>query len=401
MPPFLEFLLVLIVILAAARASGLLAMRVGLPAVVGELIAGVILGPTVIDLLSADFLDTPYAEDAVRLLAELGVIFLMFLAGLETDLDEVNSVKRVAVLAGTLGVLFAVVMGASASLPFGFSAKEGVFIGICLAATSISVSARTLMDLDALRGRQGIAILATAVVDDVLVLVALSLFVAFVVEGGGSAADVALLMARIGGFFVAAFVVGLWLLPSLARRSANAPMSEGAIAFAVIVVLLYAWSAEYIGDMASITGAFLAGLFLRRTEVRELIDREARALSLGFLAPIFFITIGLTADASGLDGKDFALLAALVSVAVFSKVAGCGLGAQLAGEPRHSALRIGIGMISRGEVQLIVASVGLSHGLIDTDLFSVIVLTVLATSLLTPVLLRVAFAQGDAAPQPQ
>jgi Kef-type K+ transport system membrane component KefB len=401
MSPFLEFLLVLVVILAAARASGLLAMRLGLPAVVGELIAGVILGPTVIDLLSADFLDTPYAEDAVRLLAELGVIFLMFLAGLETDLDEANSVKRVAVLAGTLGVLFAVVMGASASAPFGFSAKECVFIGICLAATSVSVSARTLMDLDALRGRQGIAILATAVVDDVLVLVALSLFVAFVVEGGGSAADVALLMGRIAGFFVAAFVVGRWLLPPLARWSARAPMSEGAIAFAVIVALLYAWSAEYIGDMASITGAFLAGLFLRRTEVRELIDREARALSLGFLAPIFFITIGLTADASGLDGKDFALLAVLVCVAVFSKVAGCGLGARLAGEPTHSALRIGIGMISRGEVQLIVASVGLSHGLIDTDLFSVIVLTVLATSLLTPVLLRVAFAQGNAAPQLQ
>jgi Kef-type K+ transport system membrane component KefB len=401
MSPFLEFLLVLVIILVAARTSGLVAMRLGLPAVVGELIAGVILGPSIIDLLSADFLDTSYAADAVRLLAELGVIFLMFLAGLETDLEDVNSVKRVAVLAGTLGVLFAFVMGASASAPFGFSAKECMFIGICLAATSISVSARTLMDLGALRGRQGIAILATAVVDDVLVLVALSLFVAFVVEGGGSAGDVALVILRIAGFFAGALVVGRWLLPPLARWSASAPMSEGAIAFAVIVVLLYAWSAEYIGDMASITGAFLAGLFLRRTQVRELIDREARALSLGFLAPIFFITIGLRADASGLDGKDFALLAVLVSVAVFSKVAGCGLGARLAGEPAHSALRIGIGMISRGEVQLIVASVGLSHGLIDTDLFSVIVLTVLATSLLTPVLLRVAFAQGDAAPQLQ
>ena len=391
----LQFLIVLVIILVAARASGLLALRLGQPAVVGELIAGVILGPTAIDLLSARFLDAPYLQDSVHLLAQLGIIFLMFLAGLETDLGDVNSVRRVALLAGTLGVVLSVALAASASAPFGFSAKQCMFIGICLAATSVSTSARTLMDLKALRGREGIAILATAVVDDVLVLVLLSFFIAFAVESGGGAGDVALVIVRVVGFFGAAYLAGRFVLPPLARWSASAPMSEGAIAFAVIVVLFSAWFADYVGDMASITGAFLAGLFLRRTEVRDLIDREVQALSLGFLAPVFFISIGLSADASGLGGKDLALLATLVAVAILAKVAGCGLGARIAGEDAASALRIGTGMISRGEVQLIVASIGLSKALIDTNVYSVIVLTVLVTSILTPLLLRLVLPRDE------
>ena len=400
MSDVLQFLIVLVIILAAARASGLLAIRLGQPAVVGELLAGVILGQTAIDLFSADFITSADVEHTVHLLAELGIIFLMFLAGLETDLDEIHRVRRVALLAGPMGVLFAIVMAGLASATFGFSAKESVFIGIALSATSVSISVRTLMDLNALRGREGVAIMAAAVVDDVLVLVVLSFFIAFAADRGGSAGDVSLVIVRVVGFFAAAYLAGRFALPPLARWVASAPMGEGALAFAIVVALFYAWSADYVGDTAAITGAFLAGLFLRRTPVRELIDREVKALSLGFLAPVFFISVGLSADASGLGGKDVALLAVLTTVAIASKVIGCGLGALAAGEDAGSALRIGTGMISRGEVELIVASIGLSQALIDTDLYSVIVLTVLVTSVLTPLLLRAAFAQQGPALQP-
>ena len=395
MSPVLQFLIVLVIILVAAKASGMLAVRLGQPAVLGELLAGVILGPSAIDLFAVDFLDAPYLEDSVHLLAALGVIFLMFLAGLETDLAEVNKVRRVAILAGTMGVIFPIVLGPLGSAPFGFSAKESVFVGIILSATSVSISARTLMELGVLQGRQGVSILAAAVIDDVLVILILSFFIAFAVEdgSGGGAADAVLIVVRVLGFFAAALIAGRFLLPPLARWSQNAPMSEGVLATAIVVLLFYAWSAEYVGEVALITGAFLAGLFLRRTEVHRIIDEKMHTLSYGFFVPIFFVGVGLSADAGGFEGADVLLLVVVSLVAVVSKVIGCGLGARLAGEPLLSALQIGTGMISRGEVGLIVASVGLSQGLIDTDLFSVMVLMVLVTTLVTPVLLKLAFVR--------
>ena len=395
MSPVLQFLIVLVIILVAAKASGMLAVRLGQPAVLGELLAGVILGPSAIDLFAADFLDAPYLEDSVHLLAALGIIFLMFLAGLETDLAEVNKVRRVAILAGTMGVIFPIVLGPLGSAPFGFSAKESVFVGIILSATSVSISARTLMELGVLQGRQGVSILAAAVIDDVLVILILSFFIAFAVEdgSGGGAADAVLIVVRVLGFFAAALIAGRFLLPPLARWSQNAPMSEGLLAMAIVITLFYAWFAEYVGEVALITGAFLAGVFLRRTDAHRLIDEKMHTLAYAFFVPIFFVGVGLSADAGGFEGADVLLLVVVSLVAVVSKVIGCGLGARLAGEPLLRSLQIGTGMISRGEVGLIVASVGLTQGLIDTDLFSVMVLMVLVTTLITPVLLKIVFAR--------
>ncbi|MDP9237806.1 MAG: cation:proton antiporter [Chloroflexota bacterium] len=394
MSDVLQLLVVLIIVLVAAKGSGLVSSAVGQPAVLGELLAGVILGPSVIDLFNASFLDSPYLEESTQLLAQLGVIFLMFLAGLETDLGQVNKVRRVAFLAGSLGVIFTVVMGAGASVPFGFSAKESIFIGIILSATSVSISARTLMELGVLQGRQGLSILAAAVIDDVLGLLVLSFFIAFAVQGSsGGPTDAVLIVVRVTAFFAAAFIVGRLLLPSVMRWAMNAPMSEGALTAAIVVVLSYAWLAEYFGEVAAITGAFMAGLFLRQTDAHRLVDERARALAYGFFVPIFFVGVGLSANARELHGSDALLLIVICLVAAISKILGCGLGALLGGEPFKSALQIGTGMITRGEVGLIIATVGLSKGLIKTDVYSIIVLTVLATALATPLLLRIVFTQ--------
>jgi Kef-type K+ transport system membrane component KefB len=384
---------VLVVILVAAKASGMLAVQLGQPAVLGELIAGVLLGPTAIDLFELRFVSDAQLEETVLLLGELGVIFLMFLAGLETDLAEVSRVRRVALFAGTLGVLFPIALGAAAVAPFGFSVKEAIFVGIILSATSVSISARTLMELGVLQGRQGISILAAAVIDDVLVIIVLSFFIAFGVDDGGSgAADAFLIVGRVLLFFVIAVGAGLFVLPWLARWSSNARMSEGVATTAIAVVLLGAWFAEYVGEVALITGAFLAGVFFRRTDVHRLVDEKLHTISYAFFVPVFFVAVGLSADAGGLDGGDVGVLAVVAVVAVVAKVLGCGLGAYLAGEGVRSSLQIGTGMISRGEVGLIVASVGLGKGLIDTDLYSVMVLMVLATTLITPVALKAVFA---------
>ncbi|MBI4570666.1 MAG: cation:proton antiporter [Chloroflexi bacterium] len=395
MSPVLQLLVVLAIIITAAKASGLLAVRLGQPAVLGELLAGVVLGPTALDLFDFGFLSDPHLEETTLLLAELGVIFLMFLAGLETDLADVARVRRVAILAGTMGVIVPIVLGASVSLPFDFSMKESIFIGIILSATSVSITARTLMELGVLQGRQGISILAAAVIDDVLAILVLSFFIAFGVnDGGGSGAgEVALIVLRVLAFFAVAVVVGWFVLPAVARWTANQAMSEGVLAMAVVVTLIAAWFAEYVGEVALITGAFLAGLFLRRTEAHRLIDDRMRAVGYGFFVPVFFVGVGLSADAGGLEGGDVLILGVIAVVAVASKLIGAGLGAFIAGEGVTSSLQIGTGMISRGEVGLIIASVGLGNGLIDRDLYSVMVLIVLITTLVTPVLLKVVFTQ--------
>ena len=394
MSPILQLLLVLAIILVAAKASGLLAVRLGQPAVLGELSAGVLLGPTVLNLFGFDFLSSVHLEETTLMLAELGVVFLMFLAGLETDLAEVSKVRKVAILAGTLGVAFPIVLGAASSLPFGFSVREAIFIGIILSATSVSISARTLMELGVLQSRQGISILASAVIDDVLVILILSFFIAFGVDDGegGGVGEVALIVGRVLLFFGAAIVVGRFVLPALARWSASAPMSEGVAATAIVVILLFAWFAEYVGGVALITGAFIAGVLLRPTEVHRIIDEKIRTISYAFFVPIFFVGVGLSANARGFEASDLLFMVAICTVAVVSKLAGSGLGALLAGEGIRSSLQIGTGMISRGEVGLIVASVGLAQGLIDTNLFSIMVLMVLVTTLVTPILLKAVFA---------
>jgi Kef-type K+ transport system membrane component KefB len=392
MSDVLQLMIVLVIILVAAKGSGLVSSAVGQPAVLGELLAGVILGPSAINLFSASFLDSPYLQESTHLLAQLGVIFLMFLAGLETDLGEVNKVRRVAFLVGSIGVVFPIVMGAGASAPFGFSAKESIFIGIILSATSVSISARTLMELGVLQARQGLVILAAAVIDDVLGLIVLSFFIAFAVQGsGGGPADALLILVRVTVFFAGALIAGRFLLRPLMRWARNAPMSEGALTTAIVVVLVYAWSAEYFGEVAAITGAFMAGLFLRQTDAHRLIDERAHALAYGFFVPIFFVGVGLSANARAIHGSDALLMVVIFLVAAVSKIVGCGLGALLGGEPFKSSLQIGTGMISRGEVGLIIATVGLSNGLIKTDVYSIIVLTVLATTLVTPLLLRIVF----------
>ncbi len=286
--------------------------------------------------------------------------------------------------------------GTLGSVPFGLSLKEAIFVGLILSATSVSISARTLMELGMLQGRQGISILAAAVIDDVLVILVLSFFIAFGVDdgGGGGAGEVVLIVGRVLLFFGAALVVGRFVLPWLARWSANSAMSEAVITTAIVITLLSAWFSEYVGEVALITGAFLAGVFLRRTEVHGIIDEKMHTIAYGLFVPIFFVGVGLSADAGSFEASDLLLLAVITTVAVVSKLAGSGIGAFLAGESLTSSVQIGTGMISRGEVGLIVAAVGLSHALIDTDLFSVMVLMVLLTTLITPVLLKIVFARG-------
>jgi Kef-type K+ transport system membrane component KefB len=399
MTPFLRLIFALACIIAGAKAGGWLARRLRQPAVLGELLVGLVLGPSLLNLLGWPLLVDPHnphlLEETVYQLAELGVVCLMFLAGLEIDLTEMRRAGRVSTLAGVSGVLFPLALGALAALPFGYSGRAALFVGVILTATSVSISAQTLFELGKIRSREGVALLGAAVVDDVLVLLLLSVVMAL--EGGqSSVTSILWIVLRMLLYLGGASAIGFLLLPRLADWIDRQPVAEGLASLVLVTVLVFSWSAEAFGGLAAITGAFLAGVGFGRSHLREEIARPMHAITYAFLVPVFFVSIGLKANVRLLSPQDLLFALVLVVAAVASKVLGCGLGARLGGFGNREAFRVGLGMISRGEVGLIVAAVGLQAGLIEADVFAVVTFIVLITTLITPILLRLAFRAKEA-----
>jgi len=397
---FLQLTLALAIIILAAKAGGYVAARLRQPAVLGELLAGLILGPTFIDLVQLPFVSDPeLLHEEITALASLGVVFLMFMAGLEVELDEMLLSGRASLWSGTLGVVAPLLLGAIAVLPFGYTDQAAWFIGIILTATSVSISAQTLLELGVLKTREGITLLGAAVVDDVLVLIVLSIFLAL----GGSAAgegSIIIVVAKMVGYLALSAALGWFVLPRAVTWVDRQPISEGLTAIVVFITLVFAWSAEVMGGLAAITGAFIAGVGLGRSHLRDKIESKMRVITYGFLVPIFFVSIGLEANLRAITGPLLPFLIVLFIVAVLSKVIGAGLGARLAGLNNAAALRVGTGMISRGEVGLIVAGIGVREGIISQEVFTVVVVLVLLTTLVTPLLLRYVFPRPIAPPAP-
>jgi len=292
------------------------------------------------------------------------------------------------------------VMGGLVALPFGYRGQAALFLGIILTATSVSISAQTLLELGVLRTREGIALLGAAVVDDVLVIVLLSVFLALTGGTTGIGA-VALVIVNMLLYLALAGVLGWFVLPRLARWVDRQPISEGLAAMVLVSALLFAWAAEVVGGLAAITGAFIAGVGLGRSTLRDKIEQKMHAITYAFLVPVFFVSIGLEANAREIAGPTLPFLVVLFVVAVVSKLIGAGLGARLSGFTTGEALRVGIGMVSRGEVGLIVASVGIREGIIPQEVFSVVVILVLLTTLITPILLRAVFPRSQVLRLPQ
>lgn len=390
----LQFTLGLVIVVVAAKATGYLSNRLGQPAVLGELLIGIVLGPTLLDMIHWPLLGSGHLEEVFHLLAHLGVLLLMFLAGLEVDLETMFQTGRPAVLAGVLGVITPVILGGLAVLPFGFGWQQALGIGLVLSATSVSISAQTLMELEVLRSRVGMALLGAAVVDDTLAILFLSLFAALAVGGGGGVLVVVWVLFKMIAFLGLAAALGAWLIPRLAAMVDRLPISEGLIALAFVIALLYAWGAEVLGGIAAITGSFLAGLLLARTPLRRSIEEGMHTMAYAWLVPVFFVSIGLGVNARDLGLEDLLLALVILLAAFVSKVLGSGLGARLGGLSLREALQLGVGMVSRGEVGLIVATALMDTGFMDDRGFVMVVLMVLVTTLLTPIMLRALFPKA-------
>lgn len=391
MSEFLQLALLIAIILLAAKAAGYLSVRLGQPSVLGELLVGILLGPSLLDLLHLPFV-TGHLGETIKELGELGVLLLMFIAGLELHLDELTRNTKVSAFAGIMGVLTPVVLGTGTALMFGFEMEAALFLGLTLGATSVSISAQTLMELRVLRTRVGLGLLGAAVFDDVMIILLLSIFLA-VVSGGTSLVGILLILGKMILFLAASVAFGLYVLPKLVRITRRLPISQGVLSLAMVVLLFYGVAAEVVGGMAAITGSFLAGLMFARCDEKERLEQGVSALAYGLFVPIFFVSIGLAVNIRDLESQALILTGAIIIVAVASKFFGSGLGARWAGFTWRESWQLGAGMVSRGEVGLIVANVGIGAGLVSGSEFSAIVGMVLATTIVTPPMLRALFSE--------
>jgi len=399
MSTFLPLILMLSAVITAAKLGGYLSLRAGQPAVLGELLVGILLGPTALNILGWPVFSAAYLPETIRHLAEIGVLLLMFLAGMDLHITDLLNSSKVAGLAGSLGVIFPLILGAGVGLLFGMDLSGAIFAGLILSATSVSISAQTLMELKVLRSKMGVGLLGAAVFDDILVILGLSIFSALTQPGSGGWLQVVWVVIRMALYLAMATLLGWGLFPRLSRMVSRLPISQGLVSLALVILFFFGWSAEALGQMAAITGAFFAGLWLGHTAEKERIRSGISSIAYALFVPVFFIQLGLTVDARSLLGKSGLLLLVMLLVAIAGKVAGAGLGARWGGLTTQEALQLGVGMISRGEVGLIVASIGLSQGLINAEVFTAVMGVVVFTTLLTPPMLRTMFSQTKPLPK--
>lgn len=372
-----DLLLTIALVLVAAKLGGATSRRFGLPAVFGKLVVGMALGPALLGFIHDD--------EMLSALGELGVILLMFIAGLETDLAQMRRVGVAALLAACGGVALPMGAGVGLGLAFGMGTAEALFLGTILTATSVGITAQTLGELGRLQSREGSAILAAAVIDDVLGVMVLSMVVGF--SGGG---DPVLPIVKIVAFIPVSLAVGLLAVPLVVNRILHQHEGETRTAIVLGIALAYAWAAQHWGGLAAITGAYIAGLLVARTEIAEDAAEAFSRIGYALFIPVFFVAVGLQMDASAL--REAPLFAVLLAVAaIVTKIAGSAAGALAGGFNLRDATRVGYGMVSRGEVALVVAVVGLNEGLVSDRTFSASILMTLATTLAAPLLLRWAY----------
>lgn len=397
----LQILLFVAVVILTAKIAASLADRIGLPLVLGELLAGLLLGPTVLNIgafqIFASGSNAVGVSDAFKILSGIGVVLLMFVAGLETDIGMMRQTVGPAFWAAVGGVILPMAGGCLLSRLAGFSWQTAIFIGTILTATSVTITAQTLMNLSQIRSKPGSTILGAAVIDDVLGLIVLSLVIAFgphLVHSGGSWKGLAITLSRM----VFCLVALLWGGPPLTRwilaKASRHPVAHPEVTAALIIAFLFAFLAEWFGGMAAITGSYLAGLFVAATPAHEIVNNDLRAMTSSFFGPLFFVSVGLAVNARELGGN-LGFFAVLLAIAIFGKIVGCGLGARLNGFSNRDSLIVGAGMIPRGEVGLITASLGWAAGLVSQSVYVQMVVLVLATTLITPSLLKFAFPRGS------
>lgn len=387
-----HYLIDIALILLTTKVFGMITKRLQMPQVVGALIAGLVMGPAMLNIIhSTEFLSQ---------VSELGVIVMMFTAGLGTSLNDLKQTGKAGFLVALCGVIVPLIGGTILSLFFNTSTDpnafiQNVFIGVVLTATSVSITVEALKEMGKLNTVVGNTILAAALIDDVLGLIALTIVTSI---GGSADANLLVVLLKIVAFFVLVVVVGIVVKKAMDWYIANVHSTDlqRYPIFAFILCLILSFCAEEFFGVADITGAFAAGLIISTTSKAKYIELKFAPLSYLLLTPIFFASIGLKVELPEMNATIVIFSILLVVVAVLTKWIGCGLGAKLCGLKGHQCKQIGVGMVCRGEVALIVADKGAALGLMPEVFFGPVIIMVVATTILTPILLKFAYRKSDA-----
>lgn len=375
------FILHLVLILIFTKVAGHLSVKFGQPSVLGELIAGVILGPAILGWVQ----QTSFIHE----FSEIGVLVLMFIAGLETDLEQLRKNWKPACAVAVGGVILPFFGGYGAALSFGMENHHSLFFGLLFCATSVSISVQTLKEMNKLSSKEGTTILGAAVVDDILVVVLLAVMMS-VLGASEESVNIGSLIGKKVLFFAVIVAASIWVVPMLMKWFAKLKATETVISGGIIIALAFSYFAEWMG-IAGIIGAFAAGIAISQTPYKHTVESKLEPIAYSLFVPVFFVSIGLNVDFEGVGSQIWFIIVISV-VAILTKLLGGALGARLTGFNRHSSYSIGTGMISRGEVALIIAGTGLGAGLLDPAYYTSVIIMVIVTTLVTPPLLKIMFS---------
>lgn len=386
------FLFDIAMILLSTKLFGLLTRKLNMPQVVGALFAGLLLGPACLNVL--------HETEFIKQLSSLGVIILIFNVGMESNIDELKKTGKASLLIALLGILFPLLGGIGAGYLLGNDAGttnillQNIFLGVILTATSVSITCETLKELGKLNSKAGNAILTAAILDDILGVIALTL----VTSLADSSVSIFLVIFKVILFFILSSVCGV-IFYSLFGKWVNKYEKDlrRFVIVGFVLCLGLSFIAEEIFGIADITGAFIAGLILSGNKESHYIATRFDTLSYMLLSPIFFASIGLTIEIPKMTLSLIVFTVALTIIAILTKLVGCGLGAKICGYTNKESIQIGTGMISRGEVALIVASKGIALGLLTQYYLAPIVIMVLITTIFTPILLKIVFSNNSKA----
>ncbi|MBK5346668.1 cation:proton antiporter [Bacillus sp. TH44] len=379
-----EFFFQIALILLSTKLAGDLSVRLGQPSVLGKLIVGIVIGPAIFGWIENSELLTQ--------LSNVGVILLMFMAGLETDLEELNANRNSSLAVALGGIVLPFVGGYVAGLVVGMEQGNAVFLGLLLCATSVSISVQTLRDLGKMKTRESTTMLGAAVFDDILVVILLAFAMSFL---GTDDVNLTMIILKKVVFFASIILIGWKGVPTIMRWLSPLRVSESIVSAALIICFSFAYFGELLG-IAGIIGAFAAGIAISQTNYKHEVEKKVEPIAYAMFVPVFFVSIGMNITFDGIGDQIWFILA-LTVIAVFTKLIGCGFGARMTGFDAKSSAIIGAGMVSRGEVALIIAGTGLSSGLLAQDYFTAIVIVVILTTMITPPMLKYTFGAKDKA----
>lgn len=380
------FFLTILIILLATKLAGDLFVRLGQPAVVGKLIIGIIIGPAMLGWVGN--------SDIIDEMSEIGVLLLMFIAGLETDIGDLKRSIKSSTAVALGGIILPLLGGYWVGTAMGMETSHAIFLGLLLSATSVSISVQSLKELNMLKSRESTTILGAAILDDIIVVVLLAFVMSIF---GGEDVNLALVISKKFLFFIiAGFMIwkgAKWLMKWLAPLR----VTESVISGGLIICFFLAFVAEEFG-VAGIIGAFAAGLAISQTKYKEEVEHKLEPIAYAIFVPIFFVSVGFSVSFQGL-GDHIGLISVLTLVAILTKLIGSGLGARLTGFSTRSSLGIGSGMVSRGEVALIIATIGLESGLLQREYFTVLIIVVIVSTVITPFMLKMIFHEKSELPK--